>query len=68
MSRDFTFDHAPEDIPDGVIHDLAVSFLRHAQELFAQPDTQGRYLQWRREQFRLGNPLGLTPIPDDLLL
>lgn len=60
------FDHEPEDIPDAAIRDFARSFYRLAQEAFARPETQERYLVWRREQFLQGNPLGLTPIAEDL--
>lgn len=65
MNGDPKFDHKENDIPDSAIRDFAASFYRLAQEAFARPDTNERYLKWRKAQFEQGNPLGLTPIPQD---
>lgn len=67
MNKSLSLDQKLGDIPDSAIQDFARSFYRLAQEAFARPETQDRYLNWRKEQFLKGNPLGLTPIPEDLI-
>jgi len=62
------FYHTVEDIPESVIQSFAESTLRYAKERFAQPETWGKYLKWRKAEFLKGNPLKLTPIPQDLPL
>lgn len=65
MNANPEFNHRTSDIPEAVIRDFAASFRRVAQEAFARPETQERYLLWRKAQFEMGNPLGLTPTPED---
>ena len=62
------FRHTVEDIPANVLYSLAESTLRYAKERFAQPETWEKYLKWRKAEFLKGNPLRLTPIPQDLPL
>ena len=54
------------DVSDIVIRTMATGVAEMARALLAQPGERQKYLLWRKQQFEMGNPMGLTPIPDDL--
>ncbi len=54
------------EIPDNVFRTMAIGVADMARALLSRPGERENYLLWRKQQFELGNPLGLIPIPDDL--
>lgn len=54
------------EIPDNVFRTMAIGVADMARSLLSRPGERTNYLLWRKQQFEIGNPLGLTPIPDDL--
>ena len=57
---------ATTDVADSTYRTMAIGVADMARSLLSRPSEREKYLLWRKQQFEMGNPLGLTPIPDDL--